>query len=80
MYKTKVVTQDVAYECCDLCGEELVNKSSTYYRASEYTAHYECVDVLIEKNVLEVARQALAAKKAQAVQVQSYVGHIPEQH
>jgi hypothetical protein len=78
MYKTKVVTQDVAYECCDLCGEELAGKSSTCYRTSEYIAHYECVDGLVEKNVLEAARQALAEKKAQVVQVQSYVGHVPE--
>lgn len=69
MYKTKVVTQEVKYECCDMCGEDLCSEKKTYYRTSEYTEHvayalhYECVDSLIEKNVTKEARQA-AEKKA----------------
>ena len=62
MFKTKVVTEEVTYECCDLCGED-VHRNEPKYSTTRYLAHFNCVDSLVEKNVLKEARQS-AEKKA----------------
>lgn len=61
MHKTKVVTQEVAYECCDLCGEE-VSRNEPKYLTPRYIAHFNCVDSLVDKNVTDEARQAAEKK------------------
>jgi len=76
MYKTKVVTEEVKYECCDICGDEITRNSNTY-RTYCYIAHYSCVDALLEKNVTKEARQAAEKKASEEKDYRgTYVGEL----